>query len=809
MNRIAITGVGMVTPSGNENTEISASLIKGKAEFTTSKRFLSEAFFCSKCAQVPDFNPEKYVNDVKSLRLMNHDSIFAVVAARLAVTDSGMIAGKHYRAQDIALYGATGLAGITLDEVFPLIRHSVGADGKFDPKAFGESALHKVRPTLSFKILSNMPLCFVSINEGIMGENAVYNPWEGQGVQAILAGCRAILSGAAECALVGGCDVKAHELGFISLQQQGVLDSWKEKNKGCVPGEGAAFLLLEREDSAKRRNARIHAVIEGITSFSTEEQLYNFVKSNLSSEASIKLVVSSEDGNSCYEEFENVVLKKLQIENCRKIVPKLTLGNLFAASAAIQTGAGALAVSESLDSREKTLVFSMNHGSGKAAFILGKPDETIVPAISSPARRRVVVTGKGIVSPIGNSVEEYWKSAVSGISGVSQISLFDISSFPIKIGGEVKAFNFESIWKEFPGTSRERDRKVFFGLSAAREALLDAHLISSNSITDSLKKAVLLVGVSLEVFYLEDVISFVHSQIPGKSFAKEYLEYASLSGTSLQTPLDRISKILGDHYGIGGGLVTNCSACAAGSQVIGEAFQRIRNGETDIALAGAADSMLNPLGLGGFSLLRALSPGNEGPEKACRPFDVSRDGTVLSEGSGFLVLEELNSALARGAKIYAEILGYGSSLDAFRVSDPDQDGKGAVLCMRKALSDARLTPEEIDCVNAHGTGTPKNDIVETMAIKEVFGKRAYNMPVHSLKSMTGHIIAASGAVEAVAAVMTLLRGEIPPTINLENPDPLCDLDYVPAKLRSFTGNKIISNSFAFGGQNASIIFSRY
>ncbi|MBF0543953.1 MAG: hypothetical protein HQM08_05960 [Candidatus Riflebacteria bacterium] len=856
--RIAITGVGMVTPVGMDLNKIENAFRTGKNNFHSPTRFSSKPFSCQICSEIPEFNPDEFVKDPKSVRLMNQDSIYAVIAARLAVLHSGVQVGKDYQPKEVALYGSTGLAGITLDEVFPLIRHSIGSDGSFDPKAFGKNALRKVRPTLSFKILSNMPICFVSINEGIMGENSVYNPWEGNGVQAILAGCRAISSGIAECALVGGCDVKAHELGFISLQQQGIFDSWKKGNRGCIPGEGSGFLVLEDEENAIKRNARILAVIENIASAPIddlnrieilEKRIEKLFESDSTTERQTYSLISSIDGNPQQQEFEERLLMKLQIEPIEKIFPKLSLGNLFAASGAIQVGTGALVLAEQKQDCQKMLVFCLGHGQEQAAFVLGKPrqistdrhesevstfqnsgntsplatpDRSFVLdtpvskttsqitnfTFSAPEKRRVVITGKGIVSPIGNSAAEYWQNAIRGVSGVTSISLFDASTFPVRIGGEVKNFDFDKIRKHFPETTFERDRKVYFGLSAAHEALLDCGILSQPDRDSLFQKALLLVGTSLEVFYLEDVISFVHSQKSGESFANEYLQFASLNRRPLQTPLDQICRILGNSLGIMGGRITCCSACAAGAQVVGEAFHRIRNGEFDLAIAGAADSMLNPLGLGGFSLLRALSLRNDDPTRACRPFDVDRDGTVLGEGSGFLILEEMNSALKRGAEIYGEIIGYASSLDAFRVSDPELDGKGAVLCMKKAIADAALSPEEIDCVNAHGTGTPKNDLVETSAIKEVLGSHAYKIPVHALKSMTGHLIAAGGAVEAVASAMALKEEKIPPTINLDNPDPLCDLDYVPGVVRPFHGKTILSNSFAFGGQNAGIIFRK-
>ena len=415
---------------------------------------------------------------------------------------------------------------------------------------------------------------------------------------------------------------------------------------------------------------------------------------------------------------------------------------------------------------------------------------------------RVVVTGIGVVSPVGNGRETFWRNLTAGTSGLGPITLFDASAFPVRIGGEVKGLDLADLGRRFPEAARERDRKVWLGLAAAEEALADAGFTNGD-----LRQAVLHVGVGLEVFFLEDVTAAATEADMGRALARSILLDAGRE--PLQTPLDRLSQVLGDHYGIFGGRYTNCSACAAGAQVIGEALRDLQEGDCTVALAGAADSMLNPLGVGGFSLLRVLSTENDRPQTACRPFDASREGTVLGEGGAFLVLETLDHARARGAAIYAEVLGYGASMDAFRVSDPEPSGRGAVLAMTKALGDAGLRPKDVDCVNAHGTGTPKNDAVETAAVKEVLGERARRIPVHAVKSMTGHMIAASGAVEAAAAVLTLRTGTVPPTINLRTPDPECDLDYVADGPRPFDGRTVLANSFGFGGQNAALLFGRY
>jgi len=415
---------------------------------------------------------------------------------------------------------------------------------------------------------------------------------------------------------------------------------------------------------------------------------------------------------------------------------------------------------------------------------------------------RVVITGIGVVSPIGSGREAFWQALLAGRSGLGPITLFDASDLPVRIGGQASGFDAPAVWREFPEAGGMRDRKVLFGLEAARQAIGDAGLDGQD-----LEHASLHAGVGLELFCLEDLTPLAGQGPTSHAIATKLP--GMLDGRLLQTPLDSTAEILGQRYGFLGGRYTNCSACAAGAQTVGEAWRLLRRGDIAVALAGATDSMLNPLGLGGFSLLRVLSDENDAPQRACRPFEATRKGTALGEGAAFLVLERLEHAMQRGARIVAEVLGYGSSMDAFRVSDPDPEGRGAVRSMTAAMREAHLAAEQIDGVNAHGTGTPKNDVVETNAVKEVLGERAYRVPVHAVKSMTGHMIAASGAVEAAAAAMTLHRRVVPPTINLDKADPECDLDYVPGEARPFDGRTVLSNSFGFGGQNATLIFGRY
>jgi 3-oxoacyl-[acyl-carrier-protein] synthase II len=415
--------------------------------------------------------------------------------------------------------------------------------------------------------------------------------------------------------------------------------------------------------------------------------------------------------------------------------------------------------------------------------------------------RRVVITGVGVCTGVGCGVIDFWSGLTSGRSGIGPLTVFDASALPVRIGGQVKTLDAKELVSQFPQAVGERDRKLWLGLDAASQALVDGGLKG-----EALSESLLVVGVSLETFFLNDVTGLAQAG----DAASVLREIARDGGRPrLQTPLDRLAGILGEQYGFRCGRYTNCSACAAGAQAVGEAFQRIRDGSAELALAGASDSVLNPLAMGGFSLLQILSTENDAPSKACRPFDATRVGTVLGEGAAFLLMETASHARQRGARIYAEVLGYGSSLDAYRVTDPEPNGRGAVLSISKALANAGLRPDEIDCVNAHGTGTPKNDIAETRALKHALGRRAYEIPVTANKSMTGHMIAASGAVEAAASALTLFHNTVPPTLNFSSRDPDCDLDYVPNSARSFRGRTVLSNSFGFGGQNATLIFGRH
>ena len=418
-------------------------------------------------------------------------------------------------------------------------------------------------------------------------------------------------------------------------------------------------------------------------------------------------------------------------------------------------------------------------------------------------KHRVVITGMGVVSPIGSTTSSFQESLLAGRSGVGPITLFDPAELPTRIAAEVKT----------PLPHEFRDRKIGFALEAARQAFEDAgHTnptrergagIEEASLARRVSVAGLSLGIGLEVLAMEDLIAWQR----GITELRDWPLARRL--TFLQTPSDLCAHLVSQRFGLTAPPLVHVSACAAGTDAIGTAFRAIRDGHRRLMLAGGTDSMINPLGVGGFCKLRALSTSNDRPQQASRPFDATRDGFVLGEGAGMLVLENLADARSRGATIHAEIVGYGNSFDAYGISEPHPEGRGAFQAMSRALRDADLSPDDIDCVNAHGSSTPKNDVMETLAIKRLFGDRAKSVPVVSTKSMIGHLIAAAGAVEVIAATLCMQAGWLHPTINLTEPDPACDLDYVPNQARQHEQRFVLSNSFAFGGQNACLVLRRF
>lgn len=408
-------------------------------------------------------------------------------------------------------------------------------------------------------------------------------------------------------------------------------------------------------------------------------------------------------------------------------------------------------------------------------------------------KRRVAVTGLGVVCPVGNSAAESWTAIKSGRSGISRITHFDCKDFASQIAGEVK--NFDPLKYVEQKETRRMDLFSIYALAAAQEAWEGSGLQTAKY--DRAKIGCVL-GVGMGGLpYLEKVHTALMEGGPRK--ITPFLIPAMISNLA--------PGHIGIRYGLKGVNYTVTSACASSTHAIGEAYRMIADGTQDVVITGGSESAVSPLAIGGFCSMKALSTRNEEPEKASRPFDKDRDGFVLGEGAAILVLEPYEDAQARGAKIYAEMIGYGFSCDAYHITAPCVDGDGAVRCMKQALDDAKISPSQVGYINAHGTSTDANDATETLAIKSVFGEHAKKgLMVSSTKSMTGHLLGAAGAVEAFFSIMALKDGIIPPTINLDNPAEGCDLDYVPHKARQAKVQIAMSNSFGFGGTNAAIVF---
>jgi 3-oxoacyl-[acyl-carrier-protein] synthase II len=410
-------------------------------------------------------------------------------------------------------------------------------------------------------------------------------------------------------------------------------------------------------------------------------------------------------------------------------------------------------------------------------------------------KRRVVITGLGMITPLGITIENNWQALCKGESGIGPVTRFDTSECRTKIGGEVK--NFVAGDYVDKKTARRSSRFIHFASAASRIALEDAKLKITPENADDIGISIGTAMGGVEIFEKNHKL-FLEGNRDRVSpfFVPAYICNLAAGEVAIQ-------------LGARGTLLCSVTACAAGTHSIGEAFRVIQCGDAVAMLAGGSEAALSPVLFAGFDPLQVMSTRNDDPTRAVRPFERDRDGFVCSEGSGIIVLEELYSALDRGAKIYSEVVGYGSNCDAYHITTPDPDGNGACMCMSKALKDANLSIYQIDHINAHGTSTLVNDKTETKAIKKLFGERSKDIPVTANKSMLGHLWGAAGAVEAIISVLTINKGLIPPTINYDNPDIECDLDYVPNIAREVKVNTVISNSFGFGGTNGSLIFKKY
>jgi 3-oxoacyl-[acyl-carrier-protein] synthase II len=409
--------------------------------------------------------------------------------------------------------------------------------------------------------------------------------------------------------------------------------------------------------------------------------------------------------------------------------------------------------------------------------------------------RRVVVTGVGLVSPLGIGREETWSGVLAGKSGAAPITHFDTTGFPVTIAAEVKGFD-PLLYVEKKEV-KKMGLFIQFAMAAAQFAIEHADLNITPDIAD---RTGVYIGSGIGGF---DVIEREHTALMqgGPRKISPFFIPAAIANLA--------SGSVSIRWGAKGPNSATCTACSSSTHALGDSFRLIQRGDADAMISGGAEGAITPMGVGGFASMRALSTRNEEPEKASRPFDRDRDGFVVGEGAGILILEELGFALKRGIPILAEVVGYGMTGDAFHITQPSEDADGAVRVMRLTLADAKVAPEQVDYINAHGTSTPYNDRLETLAIKKVFGDHACKLPVSSTKSMTGHLLGGAGGLEAGLSVLAIRDQVLPPTINYENPDPDCDLDYVPNQARKATVEYVLSNSFGFGGTNAALLLKRY
>jgi len=411
-------------------------------------------------------------------------------------------------------------------------------------------------------------------------------------------------------------------------------------------------------------------------------------------------------------------------------------------------------------------------------------------------RRRVVITGLGLVTPVGIGVEETWRALLAGESGVGPITLFDASAFATKFAAEVKGFD-PTKWMEGK-EARSMDRFIQLAIAAADLAVKDAGLVIP---PEEEERVGVFVGAGLGgIATIERTHAALVQKGPRHGISPFFVPAIIVNLAPGQISIRHRAK---------GPNMSHVSACSTGAHSIGEAGRTIERGDADVIIAGGCEATVSPIGVGGFNAMRALSTRNEAPQKASRPFDAERDGFVIAEGAGILILEELEHAKKRGARIIAELCGYAATADAYHITAPSPDGDGAIRCMRLCLKDAGLRPEQVGYINAHGTSTKYNDATETAAIKQVFGDHARKLAVSSTKSMTGHLLGAAGGVETAVTALAVARGVLPPTINYEHPDPECDLDYVPNTAREVRVDAALSNSFGFGGTNACVAVKRF
>ncbi len=830
-SRVVVTGVGLHCAFGDLKSAREA-LSTGQSALRHVAPARASGFPPLPGASAETSPLKDVLSDRKLRKYMNPATQLAVIAAGRALENAGLLDDDELRTE-MALYMATGLIAFDFSTIGRALAEATGADHRVDMEFVGARGLRLINPLMPFKMLLNMPLGLVSIVFGIGGENAIVYPGASEACAVVEAASRGIARGRFDRALVGGSEQGVATMPMAFMKRHGWLAETPERarpfvveHQGMAVADIGAFLVLESARAAEARGAPVLAEL-------TSPRAVDSVDG--SAPPDVVIVTGSENGEqdvSLIREFHryweanppSVASFDGVLGHARStsLFSSLLFGVELIRGAKLPDSVFAPGMERGDRDSDSVCVVALD-GCGEVRCSLEHPHPDLLPGGEGAAlgrrrtnvdvhgnvgeRRRVVVTGVGVVSPIGVGREAFFAGLAAGRSGIDTIRSFDASTYPTRLAGEVKGLDLESIpLPEDLGPALRKDPKSVFGVVAAREALDNAFGAMRENPYSADRRALYIAG-GLEIFHLNDLATHIEDGALDQGALLETV-LDSPADSLVQIPADIGARVIADELGAPNICSLNLSACAAGTQALGEAYRAVSDGVCDFALSGGYDSMVNPLGVGGFCRLEALSTSNERGTQASRPFDSSRDGFVLGEGAAMLVLEDLESARARGAHIYAEIVGYASTLDAYRVSDPAPDQSGAIRAIRAALQDAAMEPDDVDYINAHGTGTRKNDPAEASAIRAVLGEAANRIPVSSTKSQIGHLIGAAGAVEVCAGLFALREQILPATITLRDPDPSCDLRHVPVEPRRARVRTFLSTSFGFGGQNAVIICSK-
>ena len=810
--RPVVTGVGLHSALGGRH-EVIEAVAAGETGVHLARPDGADGFPLLPVARADLSVITDVLEDRKLRKYMSRSTELAVIAAGRALDDAGLIDDDDAR-RSLALFMATGPIAFDLSTISRALARATGSDGRVDLRFVGDRGLRLIHPLLPFKMLLNMPLGLVSIVFGVGGENLIVYPGTVQAGAALEAACRGIAQGRFARALVGGCEQAVAALPLASAGRRGWLATdldaaqpFTEAHEGLAAGELGAFLVVEAGAAAASRGAAVRATISGLR-VSTRAGTLAFDEHLPPPE---RLIVTGSAG----AELDDTVVEAARRAWPSRPPPVSSFDGVlgFARSSSIfahlAISVDAVDVDDAAQRRGSVHVAAIDPDGGAVQVSLGLPltepprREPRAAGVDVRRRRRVVVTGVGVVSPIGVGRAAFHAGLAAGRSGIGTIRSFDASTYPSRLAGEVKGFDRTTI--DVPddlGPALSRDPKALFGIAAAREAL--SHAFGSSANPHAADRRGLFLSGGLEIVHLDDVAAHLDGDVIDHGAFFDAIASGPVDGL-VQLPADLGARVIGRELGAETITSLNLSACAAGAQALGEAYRAVADGVCDMALAGGYDSMVNPLGVGGFCMIEALSRSNDAGPYASRPFDVDRDGFVLGEGAAVVVFEELEAALGRGAQLLGEVLGYGSSLDAYRVSDPAPDNAAAMRAIRAALDDAGLAPSEISYINAHGTGTIKNDPAEAQAIRGVFGEAVDIVPVSSTKSQIGHLIGAAGAVEFCAGLFALETQTLPATITLRRPGPSCELCHVAGQPRPATVRTFLSTSFGFGGQNAAIV----